>query len=267
MISFNDQTGSVISLDKTPQRIISIVPSQTELLYDLGLNDEVVGITKFCIYPYEWFRTKTRVGGTKQLKMDIIHQLKPDLIIANKEENLKEQVEELATYYPVWISDITNLEDAYEMIEQVGLITGKENRSKELIASIKKEFSQLHLIHSPPTGGVGGTAYLIWQKPYMTVGGDTFIHSMMEAAGFENIFTDKQRYPEISIDDLLIANCQLLLLSSEPFPFKQKHIDELQSLLPNTRIVLVDGEMFSWYGSRLRFAPDYFKKIFEQLNQ
>jgi ABC-type Fe3+-hydroxamate transport system substrate-binding protein len=261
MLSFTDQTGRTITLDKTPQRIISLVPSQTELLYDLGLNEEIAGITKFCVHPEEWFRTKTKVGGTKQLKIDIIHELKPDLIIANKEENVKEQVEELAKYYPVWISDINNLGNAFDMIEQIGLITGKLNKSKEIIASIKKEFSQLKLINSPL--GPRGTAYLIWQKPYMTVGGDTFIHSMMEAAGFENIFADKKRYPEISADDLPVTSCQLLLLSSEPFPFNQKHIEELQPLLPDTKIVLVDGEMFSWYGSRLLLAPGYFKKLHE----
>jgi ABC-type Fe3+-hydroxamate transport system substrate-binding protein len=253
---FTDQTGRTITLNAIPQRIISLVPSQTELLYDLGLNNEVTGITKFCVHPREWFDTKTRVGGTKQLKIDIIHELKPDLVIANKEENVKEQVEELANSYPVWVSDVNNLEDAYEMITQIGLLTDKVNKSKEIIGSIKNEFSRLPAPDSRLT-----TAYFIWQKPFMTVGGDTFIHSMMEAAGFENIFADKNRYPEISIDDLLIVNCQLLLLSSEPFPFKQKHIEELQSFLPNTKIVLADGEMFSWYGSRLLQAPAYFRKL------
>lgn len=256
MLSFTDQTGRTITLNSIPQRIISVVPSQTELLFSLGLDKEVVGITKFCVHPEKWFRTKTRVGGTKQLRLDIIHELKPDLIVANKEENVKEQVEELARHYPVWISDINTLDDAYEMILEVGLMIDKTTVAKAIVDEIKKRFSQ-----SQTPNSQFQTAYLIWQKPYMTVGGDTFIHSMMEAAGFENIFASKQRYPEISIDDLLIANCQLLLLSSEPFPFKQKHIDELQPLLPATNIVLVDGEMFSWYGSHLLKAPEYFRKL------
>lgn len=260
MTSFTDQTGRTITLDKTPQRIISLVPSQTELLYDLGLNEEVIGITKFCVHPKEWFKSKTRVGGTKQLKMGIIHQLKPDLIIANKEENVKEQVEELANHYPVWISEVNNLEDAYEMIYSIGVIVKKTVSAQRLLSTIGYEFSQLSASGYRP-----GTAYLIWEKPYMTVGGDTFIHSMMQAAGFKNIFADRNRYPEITIDDLVVANCQLLLLSSEPFPFKQKHVDELQLLLPNTKIVLVDGEMFSWYGSRLLKAPGYFKKLSDDI--
>ena len=269
MLVFKDQTGRTISIDKAPQRIISLVPSQTELLFDLGLDKEVVGITKFCVHPDEWFRSKTRVGGTKQLKMEIIQQLQPDLIIANKEENVKEQIEELSTgpsgekHYPVWISDVNNLDDAYTMIEQIGLITGKINKSKEIIGSIKKEFSRLQPITSPL--GAGGTAYLIWQNPYMVAGGDTFIHSMITAAGFENMYANQKRYPEIAIDELRTANCQLLLLSSEPFPFKQKHIDELQPLLPDTKIILVDGEMFSWYGSRLLQAPAYIIELKKQI--
>ena len=261
MPAFTDQTGRTIFPETTPQRIISLVPSQTELLFDLDLDEQVVGITRFCVHPPEWFYTKTRVGGTKKLQIDIIHQLQPDLIIANKEENVKEQVEECAKNYPVWVSDVNNLGDAYEMIEQVGLITDKVNKSEEIITSIKKEFSQIRNTHSPPVGGAGGTCYLIWNDPYMTVGGDTFIHSMLEAAGFENVFKNQKRYPEITIDELKTKNLETLFLSSEPFPFKQKHIDQLQSLLPHTKMALVDGEMFSWYGSRLLYAPIYFNEL------
>lgn len=257
---FTDQTGRSISLNNYPQRIISLVPSQTELLFDLGLDKEVVGITKFCVHPDEWFRSKKRVGGTKQLKMDIIHQLQPDLIIANKEENVKEQVEELEKHYPIWVSDVNNLTAACEMIKQVGLITGKEQPANKMIIGIKENFTKLQT----PTHKLQ-TIYLIWQNPYMTVGGDTFIHCMLEAAGLENIYADQNRYPEITIEDLSIANCQLLLLSSEPFPFQQKHLDELQKELPDTTIVLVDGEMFSWYGSRLLQAPAYFRFLRKQL--
>jgi ABC-type Fe3+-hydroxamate transport system substrate-binding protein len=259
-LSFTDQTGQIIRLPATPKRIISLVPSQTELLADLGLTDEVVGITKFCIHPNGWFRSKTRVGGTKQVNTGIIHSLHPDLVIANKEENVKEQVEELQKQYPVWISDVNNLDDAYVMIEQVGAMTGKAEKAIHIIEQINTAFSQLPTPDSRPR-----TAYLIWQKPYMTVGGDTFIHSMLELAGFANIYTDKTRYPEITITELKKAGCELLFLSSEPFPFRQKHIDELQPLLPHTKIILVDGELFSWYGSRLLKAPAYFTALQQQL--
>lgn len=257
---FTDQTGRTISLTTIPLRIISLVPSQTELLFDLGLDEEVVGITKFCIHPAEWFYSKVRVGGTKKINFPTIHQLQPDLILANKEENVKEQVEELAGSYPVWVSDINTLQDACEMIGQVGLLTGKETRSKEIIATIKNEFSCFQNAYLPRN-----VAYLIWNDPLMTVGGDTFIHSMLEAAGLNNVFAGKSRYPEITVDDLKAWDLQLLLLSSEPFPFKQKHIDALQPQLPRTKILLVDGEMFSWYGSRLQLTPRYFSELWRSI--
>ncbi len=256
MSLYTDQAGRTINIPLTPKRIISLVPSQTELLFDLGLDEEVVGITKFCIHPENWHRSKTRVGGTKQLNMETIHTLKPDLIIANKEENVKEQVEELAVQYPVWVSDVNNLEDACEMIAQVGLITNRNEQAIQIAAQIRNEFGKLKTKNHKPK-----TVYLIWKDPYMTVGGDTFIHAMLTAAGLDNIFANNTRYPELTLTQLQAANCELLLLSSEPYPFKQKHIDKLQALLPATKIILADGEMFSWYGSRLLKAPQYFNML------
>jgi len=256
MPEFKDQTGRTILLTKSPGRIISLVPSQTELLYDLGLNDEVIGITKFCVHPEKWFRDKTRIGGTKEVKTDLIHQLRPDLIIANKEENVKEQIGELEKHYPVWISDVKNVEEAYEMISQIGEIVNKKEKAEILITQIKTNFNSLLA-----PGTRLRTCYLIWRNPYMTVGGDTFIHAMMEAAGFENIFKKQERYPVIEVEELKIQNPELILLSSEPFPFKQKHIEEIQPQLPYAKIVLADGEMFSWYGSRLLYAPEYFRQL------
>jgi len=193
--------------------------------------------------------------------MDLIHELRPDPIIANKEENVKEQIEELEKHYPVWISDVNNLEDAYEMIEQVGVITGKQHAAIEMITKTKRNFAQLQTTNYKPQ-----TVYLIRQKPYMTIGRDTFIHSILEKAGFNNIFSNRKRYPEVTVEELEAANCKLLFLSSEPFPFKQKHVEELQKQLPETKIVLVDGEMFSWYGSRLLKAPAYFNSLQSTIN-
>lgn len=279
MPQFIDQLGRTIILDDIPQRIISLVPSQTELLYDLGLDKEVTGITKFCVHPDKWFRNKTRVGGTRNIKMEIIDQLQPDLIIGNKEENAKEQIEEMAKHYPVWISDVKSIQDATCMIEEVGKLTGKLSIANNIVENIDKNFK-------PPAGSCGQTihrilrtnhptnpvdklqtAYLIWREPYMTVGGDTFISSMMQAAGFENIFQDNNRYPEITFEELRTKNLELLLLSSEPYPFRQHHADELKKHLPRTKIMLVDGEMFSWYGSRLLRASAYFEHLLKQIRQ
>jgi len=249
-----------------PQRIISLVPSQTELLSALGLEKETAGITRFCIRPSTWYKTKKRIGGTKNLQIEAIRKLKPDLVIANKEENVREQIEQLALDYPVWLTDVNNLEDAVKMILDIGVLTGKIEMALSLAGEIKTAFDGL-----PKKRAWVKTAYLIWQNPLMTTGGDTFIHDMMMHCGFENIFAGKTRYPEINITNLQTsgphdpAGCQLLLLSSEPYPFKQKHLDDLRSQLPNTRIMLVDGEFFSWYGSRLLKAPAYFKKLIHEL--
>ena len=252
MLSFTDQLDRTIILPGIPQRIVSLVPSQTELLYDLGLDTEVAGITKFCVHPENWFRSKKRIGGTKNVNIDSIHLLQPDLIIANKEENVKEQVEALAAKYPVWISDVNNLEDACNMIHDLGIITGKATKAIEIVNAVQHSFTQLQSL-SPPLH----TAYLIWKNPYMTIGNDTFIHHLLSRCGLRNVFADRTRYPAVTVEELQATNCQVLLLSSEPYPFKQQHIDELQEQLPDTRILLVDGEMFSWYGSRLLQTPGY----------
>jgi len=264
---FTDQTGRNVTVTHLPQRIISLVPSQTELLYDLGLENEVAGITKFCIHPRQWFQNKTRVGGTKQVKMEVIHSLRPDLIIANKEENVKEQVKELAKQYPVWVSDVNNLEDAFTMIRRLGEITGRQATALQIANKIKKAFSQLQTTGNKPALPAGRlkTVYLIWQNPLMTVGSGTFIHALLEEAGFHNLFENETRYPVITVEQLQQKAPDLLLISSEPFPFTEKHVTEWKELLPGTTVLLVDGEMFSWYGSRLLQAPAYFASLQQQL--
>lgn len=264
MPSFTDQIGRTIYLESAPKRIISLVPSQTELLSDLGLNEEVVGITKFCVHPAAWFYTKKRVGGTKTIDIQGIHSLNPDLIIANKEENLQGQVESLATNYPVFITDVHDLASALSMIVSVGHLTGTSKEATRISDRISNELFTFSR-HANTRKSKLNTAYLIWKDPIMTVGGDTFIHSMMTICGVRNAFGHMSRYPEISVEDIQKSNCELLLLSSEPYPFKEHHVHELQASLPNTTILLVNGEMFSWYGSRLLQVTSYFKEVFAAL--
>jgi ABC-type Fe3+-hydroxamate transport system substrate-binding protein len=258
---FTDQLDRKMEIPASPKRIVSLVPSQTELLFDLGLDQEIIGITKFCVHPEQWFRSKTRIGGTKTVKVEMIASLQPDLIIANKEENVKEQLEQLEKIAPVWISDIRDIPGALDMMQNIGMITGKEAEAKALTTQIKKEFSILR--KQNPSKKIYRAAYLIWKDPYMAAGGDTFINDMMQLSGWQNVLADKMRYPVITTEELKAKNTELVLLSSEPFPFKQKHIDELKAELPGVKIILVDGEMFSWYGSRMKYAGDYIKKILE----
>lgn len=244
-----------------PERIISLVPSLTELLYDLGLQEQVIGITKFCVHPPEWKKEKTIIGGTKNIHPGKIKGLAPDLIIANKEENVKEQVEALAIDHTVYVTDINTFEDALDMIKNIGLITHTAAKANIIISRIKEGFTAINPIDDLPT------AYLIWQNPYMTIGGDTFISDILAKCGFQNIYARQTRYPEVDIECLKEKKCKLLLLSSEPYPFKQTHIDELQHKLPGTKITLVDGEMFSWYGSRLMYGPAYFNELLQKAAQ
>lgn len=241
-----------------PKRIVSLVPSQTELLYTLGLNERVVGITKFCVHPEEWFRSKQRIGGTKNINIDKILSLQPDLVIANKEENVKDQVEALAKRVPVLVTDINNLQQALGMIRDIGEITRTEEKAGELIEAIGKNFKAL--ADEVPVEKKT-CAYLIWKDPYMTVGHDTFIHHMLQYCGFTNAFEHLARYPEVSVADMRAKGCEYILLSSEPYPFAEKHIHELNRELPQSKIILVDGEMFSWYGSRLLEAAEYFRRL------
>jgi ABC-type Fe3+-hydroxamate transport system substrate-binding protein len=247
-----------ISSSKIYSRIISLVPSQTELLYDLGLDEEVMAVTKFCVHPLSWHKNKIHIGGTKNLKIDLIKKINPNLIIANKEENVKEQVEELAKIFDVFVTDVNNLHDALKMIKNIGTLTGKSSSALQLADKIEKKFKRLsETVSVKPKIK---TAYLIWKDPFMAAGAHTFVNDMIRCCGLENVYTNSERYPKIKLEELP-TDCELILLSSEPFPFKEKHKEELQKILPGKRIMLADGEMFSWYGSRLLKAAMYFQKF------
>jgi ABC-type Fe3+-hydroxamate transport system substrate-binding protein len=238
-----------------PERIISLVPSQTELLFDLGLDNEIVGLTKFCIYPADKVKNKAVIGGTKTLHLDRIRDLHPDLIIANKEENDREQIESLQQQYPVHVTDVITLPDALAMIREVGALVGRSPQAEEMAQYIKTALTPI------PSALPRSVAYFIWRQPYMVAANNTFIHAMLEAAGFQNAFANKTRYPEITAENLQAVQPDLIFLSSEPYPFTQKHVVELQRICPSAQILLVDGEVFSWYGSRLLQASDYFRKL------
>lgn len=260
---FTDQMGRSIALSVfPPRRIVSLVPSQTELLSDLGLEAAVVGITKFCVHPPAWFQHKKRVGGTKTVNLQKVADLAPDLIIGNKEENEQEQIDALSAQFPVWMSDIRTLSEACAMIRETGALTGSAATATEIADEIERRFA-----NNRPHAGARQpkVAYLIWRKPYMVAAGETFIDAMLVQAGFVNAFGHKNRYPEILPEDLIAAQPDVLLLSSEPYPFAEKHIDAFRSICPAAQIRVVDGELFSWYGSRLLQAPDYFRQLRESL--
>ncbi|MFA7379610.1 MAG: cobalamin-binding protein [Bacteroidia bacterium] len=257
-----DQMQRMLQVPDVPKRIVSLVPSQTELLYALGLDEEVVGQTLFCIHPADKHQSKPRIGGTKKLKLDKIRELQPDLIIGNKEENERSQIEELEKEFPVWMSDIQQLSDALDMIKRVGDLTGKTAEAIQISRAIHKQFQELKTSAMPLH-----VLYLIWRDPFMAAANDTFIGSMITAAGWENVLPHEhyKRYPQLTPADISALDPDVILLSSEPYPFKEEHMQELKMICPGARLLLVDGELFSWYGNRLLHTVDYLKELNRQL--
>lgn len=240
-------------------KVVSLVPSITEALFDLGLTEnEIVGRTKFCIHPKEKVKNVEIIGGTKNLNLEKIRSLQPDIILANKEENVKDQVEELMKDFKVTVTNIENIEDNYYLLKTLGNLFNKEEKAQHYNLKIYDVLQNSKI--NPPIKA----AYLIWKNPYMTVGSDTFIDKVLKEIGFENLFEDRKRYPEITVEDL--ADADVIMLSSEPFPFKEKHILELKKFYPDKKIMIVDGEAFSWYGTHIAKCENYFKELISEFN-
>ncbi len=250
-----DQMGTRVQLSASPCRIVSLVPSQTELLFDLDLGDQIVGVTKFCVHPASARKTKTIIGGTKKFDIDRIKAIKPDLAIGNKEENYPEGIEAIRAICPVWMSDVVTLADAYGMIEGVSTVTGATEEGQRIVKEIREAFSQFGTLSARRV------LYLMWYDPWMAAASGTFIHSIIERAGWTNVAAAHTRYPTLSGEDIRKLNPEVILLSSEPFPFGPKHEAEIRQLIPGPEVRFVDGEFFSWYGSRLRLTPTYLQSL------
>jgi iron complex transport system substrate-binding protein len=262
MKTVTDQLGTPHIFNTTPKRIISLVPSLTELLYEMGLEAEIIGITKFCVHPFHFKTTKISVGGTKQVHYEKIEALQPDIIICNKEENTKEMIEDLQKYCPnVFVTNIISIQDCLDAITSFGLIFNKRTSAQKIIDKIifaHDDFQSFMKDREPQK-----VAYFIWASPYMVAGKDTFINTLLKLNKFENIYENREeRYPEIIIQKMRIqGDPDIVFLPSEPFPFKDEHAFELGRFTHHAKAVFVDGEMFSWYGSRLVKSFDYFKRL------
>lgn len=234
-----------------------MVPSITETLCFIGLSDQIVGVTKFCIHPSDIKKKSYVIGGTKNPNIAKILSLRPDIIIANKEENRKEDIDILRQNIPVYTSDIKTSDDHLRFLSDLQTIFPNAD-SHYLLDRLKMilPYQAVNSIRS---------CYLIWKDPWMSIGDDTFIHHMMEKYGFENVFGNVQRYPILSVEDIKAVSPDVIFLSSEPFPFKEKHVVDLQKEFPNILISLVDGELFSWYGPKMLEAHDYLIKLHASL--
>lgn len=257
-MTVKDQMGRTVRIKKPVRRIVSLVPSITELLVDLGLQNEIVGITKFCVHPASLKRDKSIIGGTKNIKISDIIALKPDLVIANKEENDPEQVENLSNHVPVYVSDIQSYEDNIQMIRDLSVHIHTPHIAAEVIRDLRAK--QPSYLFNQQT-----VLYLIWQEPYMSIGQDTYIHHVLESLGLENIMNESLRYPKIELSDIQQMSPDYIFLSSEPYPFQTKHLDKLARLAPESKVILVDGEAFSWYGTRILKLGQYFQNLKSEL--
>ncbi|MBA5791881.1 ABC transporter substrate-binding protein [Flavobacterium sp. xlx-214] len=261
MIEITDDLGAVHFFENTPKRIITLVPSLTETLYELGLEEQIIGVTKFCVHPYHLKSVKINVGGTKNVHIEKIKALNPDIIIANKEENTLDVVDSLRGICPVFVTDIVTVEDTLKTISDFGTIFKRTTDAKKWIEKIDfahKDFQTFMIDKAWQKA-----AYLIWREPYMAAGSDTFINEMLKLNKFENIYENLEgRYPEVEIRKMRIqGDPELVFLSSEPYPFKEEHAFEIGRATHHAKTVFVDGEMFSWYGTRLFKAFQYFKAL------
>ncbi|MEJ2005998.1 MAG: helical backbone metal receptor, partial [Cyclobacteriaceae bacterium] len=246
--------GRIVMLQKPPARIVSLVPSLTELLFSLGLKEQMVGRTKFCIHPSNDIDGVEIVGGTKKFSVERIKALHPDLIIANKEENDRKLVDQLTDDFPVWVSDVSDLYSAIDLIHGIGRMTSTEVKAHLISETILQSFSTLKPLHRY------NALYFIWKDPWMVAGRNTFIHDMMNRAGMINLVTE-DRYPAIEEAQLDQYDPDVVFLSSEPYPFAREHRIEMEKRFPRASVKLVNGEYFSWYGSRLLESAKYFQSL------
>ncbi len=251
-MKFFDDLNREIILKNPPKKIVSLVPSVTETIATIGKEDILTGVTRFCMYPAGIKKKATLIGGTKTVNVQSIHQLKPDLILAEKSENNKNQVLLLAQNYPVYVFDIKNIDDGINMIGKSGELLAAA-KATMLQQQVRKTFDKLK-----PSMPLKKALYLIWKNPWMAAGRDTFIGSMMEKTGFVSILPSGYK----QVNNEYFEKAEIILLSSEPFPFKEKDRLEIQKIYPDKNTILVDGEMFAWFGTRMLLAAEYFKKYF-----
>jgi ABC-type Fe3+-hydroxamate transport system substrate-binding protein len=243
----------------TPSRIVSLIPSTTELLCRLGLADALVGITVYCREPAELLGGKTRVGGEKNPDLEAIRALEPDLVIANVEENVREHVEALRGWgIPVHVTYPRTAAGAIAMIRELGRVTETAARAGALADELEGLLEHTRALTA--RRAPARVFYAIWRGPYMTIGADTYIHDVLTVCGAANVFADaRERYPAVTLDEVAARRPDVIVLPDEPFRFRRAHLADFAPYahvpaVRDGRIHLVDGKPFSWHGPRLADA-------------
>ena len=263
-MEIKDQLNRVLNFNTTPKRIVSLVPCQTELLFDLGLENKIVGITKSCIHPYHLKHTKTIVGGADTIDFDSVKDLKPDAIVCSTETS-GEIIEQCVKIAPVHISNVTSIDDTLELINQYGKMFSCRTEASKITQKIEfnlNDFNSFIKNKEPKK-----VAYFIWRDPWKVAGSKTFTNHLLALNKFENIYANKYKYSEIEIKKMrLEGDPNLVFLPAEPYPFKEEHAFELGRFTHHATTVFVDGKFFSWYGSSLVKAFDYFKNLHQRIS-
>ena len=265
-MTYTDSINREIEIPNAPQRIISLVPSLTELLHDMSLEPQILGVTKYCVHPIHYRITKTLVGGTKKVKYKEISALNPDFILCSKEENTPEMLAELEKIAPVYVSDVNSFEEALDLIKKLGIILNRRTEANHIIDRINFKYNEFRA--SIKDKEIIRVAYFIWADPLMVAGSNTFINDMLRICKFENGYANKkERYPVIKPKRMhVLANPKLLLFSSEPHDFTDEEVYDVLRSTKKTLTMYVDGEYFAWYGSRLVKAFEHFKQIRQKVD-
>lgn len=250
-------------------RIVSLCPSLSELVFDLGRGQDLVGITKFCIHPAEGLAGIEKLGGTKDPKVERIIALEPDIVLLNQEENRLEDAELLRRAgLRCHVSMPRNVQETAEMVRSIASALERAGEGERIAQDIE---ARSRVVRARAESLVPVRwAYLIWREPWMSVNKDTFVQDLLGQAGGLNVFAElEERYPCIEAHDLVETSPDVIFLSSEPFPFQEKHIEELAGLtgLERERFRLVDGEYLSWHGSRTPDGIDYAAGLIQSVAQ
>ena len=268
MQTIKDCLGDEISIPKNITKIVSLVPSISELIYDLNAEDKIVGVTKFCVHPKYFQIEKTVVGGVQEFDIDKIIALKPDVVFASKDENFEDEIIELRKHVPVYVTDVKNVNEAISMIKTIGALLNKRSDADKITMKIDMQLKDLAKVTDDLL--YRSAAYFVWNDPWVAAGKDTFIDSLLKLIKVDNVFSNlKERYPMVTGANIHIGNPQMIMLPSEPFKFEDKHAIEIGRHTHDAATFFVDGQMFSWYGSRLVKSIDYLKLLavkFKEMN-
>ena len=259
MKSLTDSTGTPVHLGSQPARIVSLIPSITEILFALGLDQEIAAVTRYCTHPLEKVKAKVRIGGEKDPDLEGIRRIGPDLVIANMEENRREDVAQLRAWgIPVYVTYPRMVEEGIRLVQDLGALTGREAEAGRIVREIEPLY---HEVLVKTAGRPPVRVFCpIWRKPYMTINRDTYVHDMLRVNGGENVFGDRvERYPEVELKDVAARKPDVILLPDEPYRFRRLHLGDFASFeempaVRSGRLHLIDGKLISWYGPRIAEA-------------